>query len=219
GIFDPSDVNAFYAPTYNEIFLINGILQPPLYYPSAPLSVNFGGIGFITGHEITHGFDDSGSQYDHKGEKQNWWDKDTLKIYKEKLQCFIKQYSNYTEPKTGQKVNGKKTIGDDVADNGGLYIAYNAYKEYAQSKHPERDLKLPLQMNNYTKDQLFFISAANFFCDDNSLLAARILLKIDEHSPNSARVVIPMRNSLDFAKAFNCKPGSRMNPVDKCVLW
>ncbi|RWR98863.1 Neprilysin-2-like protein, partial [Dinothrombium tinctorium] len=187
GIYQPSMINAFYAPTMNEISLLIGVLQPPLYYPSAPLSVNFGGIGFITAHEITHGFDDTGSQFNFKGEKENWWDKDTLKIYKEKLQCFIRQYSNYTEPKTGIKLNGNKTIGDDVADNGGVHIAYNAYKEYVRSKYAEKDLKLPFEMNRFTKDQLFFISAANFFCENNTKFISSLLLLLDVHSPNSAR--------------------------------
>ncbi|RWS06556.1 hypothetical protein B4U79_01559, partial [Dinothrombium tinctorium] len=212
-------VNAFYLSDANQIALLIGILQPPLYYHKAPLAANFGGIASIIGHEITHGFDQSGSQYDYKGEKNNWWDEDTLKIYKEKTQCFIDQYSNVTEPVTGKKVNGNKTVGDNVADNGGLRLAFEAFKEYARTKHPEKNFKLPFEMSEFSTEQLFFISFANLYCHNYDNETILFFLKYDNHSPNSVRVNVPMQNSENFAKAFNCKPGSPMNPENKCLLW
>ncbi|RWS14643.1 neprilysin-like protein [Dinothrombium tinctorium] len=212
-------VNAFYAPYANRMALMIGILQPPMYYHKAPLAANFGGIASIIGHEITHGFDDSGSQYDFKGERNNWWDEDTLRIYKEKIQCFIDQYSNVTEPVTGKRLNGKMTVGDNVADNGGLRLAFDAYKEYARTKHPEKNFKLPFEMSDFTTEQLFFISVANLYCHNYYNETISALLSYDSHSPNSVRVNVPMQNSENFAKAFNCKPGSPMNPENKCVLW
>ncbi|RWS03870.1 hypothetical protein B4U79_14606, partial [Dinothrombium tinctorium] len=206
---------------FHNLFLalMIGILQPPLYYQKAPLATNFGGIAWIIGHEITHGFDQTGSQYDYNGEKNNWWDQDTLKIYKEKTQCFIDQYSNVTEPVTGKKVNGTITVGDNVADNGGLRLAFDAFKEYARTKHPEKNFKLPFEMSEFSTEQLFFISVANLQCHNYDNKTISVLLKHDSHSPNSVRVNVPMQNSENFAKAFNCKPGSPMNPENKCLLW
>ncbi|RWS05454.1 hypothetical protein B4U79_07475 [Dinothrombium tinctorium] len=212
-------VDAFYIPYSNRIALMVGILQPPMYHHKAPLSANFGGIASTMGHEITHGFDYLGSQYDYRGEKKNWWNEKTLKIYKERIQCFIDQYSNVTEPVTGKKVDGKMTVSDNVADNGGLRLAFDAYKEYSRIKHPEKNLKLPFEMSEFSTEQLFFIFAANLYCHNYNNETITNYLKYEAHSPNSIRVNVPMQNSENFAKAFNCKPGSPMNPENKCVLW
>ncbi|RWS26503.1 hypothetical protein B4U80_00351 [Leptotrombidium deliense] len=215
----PTVVNAFYTPNENKIEISTGILQPPNYFPNAPLAVNFGGIGTVIGHEITHGFDEEGSLYDHKGEQKKWWKIETWKLYKQKVNCFIKQYSEYVDPLTGIKINGKRTVGDNIADNGGVHQAFKAYKTYSALTSPEQDLKLPLQMSRFSKDQLFFIAFANTYCHNNGPLFTEQMLKEDEHSPPDARVMVPLMNSLYFSKAFNCSADSRMNPANKCVLW
>ncbi|RWS18477.1 neprilysin-like protein [Leptotrombidium deliense] len=132
-----------------------------MYYESAPIAMNFAGIGFIIGHEITHGFDHRGSTFDEKGKMLNWWKNETREKFEERVECFKQQYSQYTEPVTGKKLNGSLTVGDDIADNGGLKQAYTAYKIYAATTDQSMDLKLPSKMYRFTKDQLFFISYAN----------------------------------------------------------
>ncbi|RWS05425.1 endothelin-converting enzyme 2-like isoform X5, partial [Dinothrombium tinctorium] len=214
-----STINAFYAPNLNKIALLIGVLQPPLYYVGGPPAVNFGGLGFVAGHEITHGFDSTGSQYDYKGEKVNWWDRESRLIYENKTQCFIEQYSSQIDPRIGKAKDGRKTIGDDVADNGGIQLAYKAYKEYAGVHAPESDLRLPNEMKNFTKDQIFFIAASQFFCSNDHLFAVKYLYANDEHSPQFARINVPMSNFPVFAETWNCTEGSRMNPKHRCSLW
>ncbi|RWS14413.1 endothelin-converting enzyme 1-like protein [Dinothrombium tinctorium] len=159
--FSPTVVNAFYSPWSNTIEVSSGILQPPIYYTNSPIVLNYGAIGVIIGHEITHGFDDTGALYDEQGRRTNWWANETREKYEEKVKCFVDQYSSYTEPKTGAKVNGSFTIGDNIADNGGLQQAFMAYKIYSALNVTERDRKLPGDMEQFSKEQLFFISYAN----------------------------------------------------------
>ncbi|RWS23925.1 Neprilysin-1-like protein [Leptotrombidium deliense] len=214
----PSEVNAFYSHYDNKIQILIGFLSPPNFYAGAPLAVNVPAIGSTIGHEITHGFDNKGSKFDSTGIKHNWWDKRTQKQYESKVKCFVDQYSKYVEPKTGKTVNGNITIGENIADNGAIHQAFTAYKIYAALKHPEKDLKLPGEMSRFTKDQLFFIAYANTFCSDHSIRWINYALT-DVHAPDDSRVIVPLQNSQEFAKAFNCKKGSRMNPEEKCVLW
>ncbi|RWS19029.1 peptidase family M13-like protein, partial [Leptotrombidium deliense] len=141
--FSPTVINAFFYSRYNKIVLTSGILHPPFYNPSAPVVMNFGGIGTVIGHEITHGFDDQGSQYDETGRWANWWRNDTRENYEERVKCFELQYSRQVEPVTGKKVNGTLTIGDNIADNGGIKQAFKAYKIYTATKEQAMDLKLP----------------------------------------------------------------------------
>ncbi|RWS03114.1 neprilysin-2-like protein, partial [Dinothrombium tinctorium] len=218
-ISPPSEVNAFNDLGANKILIATGMLMPPNYYRKGPLSVNFGGIGTTFGHEMVHGFDNEGSLYDERGVKRNWWSRKAKKNFRSKVMCFVRQYSNYREPITGQRIRGRKTVGDDIADNGGLHQAFHAYKMYAAMKHPERDLKLPYKMSKFTRDQLFFISYANTWCGNYSRESLIHALKNDEHSPASARVIIPLRNNKAFAKTFNCPINSPMNPEKKCKLW
>ncbi|RWS28084.1 hypothetical protein B4U80_05271, partial [Leptotrombidium deliense] len=214
----PSEVNSYYSPYDNKIQILTGFLSPPNFYPGAPLAINVPAIGSTIGHEITHGFDDTGSQYDAKGIKHNWWDKKTQRQYKNKVDCFVRQYSAYIEPKTGRHINGRKTVGENIADNGAIHQTYTAYKIYAALKHPEKDLKLPNEMSKFTKDQQFFISYANTYCGDHAKSWMYEQLQ-DEHSPDDARVIVPLQNSEEFSRAFNCPIGSPMNPEKKCILW
>ncbi|RWS28085.1 hypothetical protein B4U80_05272 [Leptotrombidium deliense] len=215
----PSEVNAYYSPYDNKIQILIGFLSPPNFYPGAPLAVNVPAIGSTIGHEVTHGFDDTGSQFDSKGVKHNWWDKRTERNYQDRVDCFVKQYSEFKDPRMLKyPIDGNNTIGENIADNGAIHQAFTAYKIYAALKHPENDLKLPNKMSQFTKDQLFFISYANTYCNDHSKLMMAFQA-LDVHSPDIARVIVPLQNSEQFAKAFQCKVGSRMNPRNKCILW
>ncbi|RWS23002.1 hypothetical protein B4U80_09308 [Leptotrombidium deliense] len=232
--YDPSEVNAYYMPSMNRfgitLFLLtrniihflaitSGILQPPFYFNSAPIAMNFAGIGTVIGHEMVHGFDYDGSMYDDKGDYKNWWQNETRKLYDEKTECFRRQYSDIIEPVTRKHVNGSLTIGDNLADNVGLQLSYKAYKMYAATKDSKMDLKLPESMESYSKEQLFFISFANLWCNDDSKDYLEEQIKYDAHAPGRFRAIVPPSNFDQFSKAFKCKEGSRMNPRKKCLLW
>ncbi|VDM93643.1 unnamed protein product [Onchocerca ochengi] len=154
-------VNAFYSPNTNEIIFPAGILQPVFYHKHFPHSMNFGGIGVVIGHEITHGFDDRGRLYDKYGNIRQWWDNATIEKFEIKTKCIEDQYSGFVLEQIGMKVNGRSTKGENIADNGGLKQAYRAYKEYVH-KYPQYSL---LPGVNLTHDQLFFLNYAQVKID------------------------------------------------------
>ncbi|CAK8671256.1 unnamed protein product [Clavelina lepadiformis] len=212
----PPTINAYYSPNKNVIVFPAGILQPPFYRDGFPQAINFGGIGIVVGHELTHGFDDQGRQYDLNGNLNDWWEENTLKEFKKKAECMIEQYNDYDV--NGGKVNGNMTIGENIADNGGMRLAYNAYKKWKEMNgSSEAELVLPAL--NYTDEQLFFIAFAQLWCNVNTPERSKELLLNDVHSPNRFRVIGTMSNSPEFAEAFKCPAGSKMNPVKKCVVW
>ncbi|PIO75922.1 peptidase family M13 [Teladorsagia circumcincta] len=189
-----------------------GILQPVFYSKDFPSSMNFGGIGVVIGHEITHGFDDRGRLYDNLGNIRQWWDNVTIAKFEKKAECIEKQYSDYMLDQIAMKINGRSTKGENIADNGGLKQAYKAYKKYQQShRHPPR-----LPGVNLTHDQLFFLNYAQIWCGTMNDKEAVRKLRTSEHSPGPIRVKGPLSNSVDFATAFNCPAGSPMNPHHKC---
>ncbi|RWS25099.1 hypothetical protein B4U80_05415, partial [Leptotrombidium deliense] len=214
-----------------------GILNQPFYYHNAPIAVNFGSIGYVLGHEILHGFDNEGAEHDYKGHKKMWWSNETWEVYQKKVKCFVDQYSDFVEPVTGLKVNGTLTTGENIADNGGLFQSFvvrnvnfidhpqlnfynlKAYKMYGALSSLGLDKRLPLEMSRYTKDQIFFISFANTYCNNDSPDFIRDALVTDEHSPFYARVIVTLQNSKHFSDTFKCKVGSKMNPNKKCILW
>ncbi|RWS19238.1 Peptidase-like protein [Leptotrombidium deliense] len=148
-----------------------------------------------------------------------WWSNETWEVYQKKVKCFVDQYNEFTEPVTGEKVNGTLTTGENIADNGGIFQSFVAYKLYASLSKPELDKKLPSPMSKYTKDQIFYIAFANTYCNNDSPDYLRYQLKKDVHSPFYARVIVPLQNSEHFSQTFQCSKGSRMNPNEKCVLW
>ncbi|RWS20400.1 hypothetical protein B4U80_04829 [Leptotrombidium deliense] len=214
-VFEPTVINAYYVIMSNKF----GILQNPFYYVSSPIAMNFGAIGMVIGHEIMHGFDDMGSSYDEKGKYTDWWNVETRKKYEERVNCFKNQYSQVTEPVTGKKVNGTLTIGDNLADNVGIQLAYTAYKLYTATKERKMDVKLPKSMQKYTKEQLFFISFGNLWCNNDSKEHILEQLSTDPHSPHRIRAIISVSNFEQFAKTFQCKEGSKMNPKKRCSIW
>ncbi|XP_071805577.1 endothelin-converting enzyme 2-like isoform X1 [Asterias amurensis] len=209
----PPQVNAYYSPPKNEIVFPAGVLQAPFYDKDYPRSLNFGGMGVIMGHEITHGFDDSGRKYDKYGNLKQWWNNDTIERFENQIKCMVDQYSEYEV--NGAYIDGKMTLGENIADNGGLKSAYRAYEDWIKEHGPEK----PLPALGLSHKQLFFVGFAQVWCSSKTPKEAQIDLITDNHSPAKYRVIGTLSNSEDFAREFNCPVGSLMNPKDKCEVW
>jgi putative endopeptidase len=211
----PPTVNAYYDPSNNDINFPAGILQPPFYDYSKDPAVNFGAIGVVIGHEMTHGFDDEGSKYDAHGNVKNWWTPADKNAFDERTGCEVKEYGNF-EPVPGQKLNGKLTLGENTADNGGLRIAYQALQSVLASEGPNAETQ---KVDGYTPDQRFFIAFAQVWCENTREQAARVYAHVDPHSPGRFRTDGAVQNFDAFGKAFGCKKGQPMMPENPCVVW
>ncbi|GLH74071.1 peptidase M13 [Geothrix limicola] len=207
-------VNASYNPTMNDITFPAGILQPPFFDPKADDAVNYGAIGFVIGHEITHGFDDSGSQYDAQGNLENWWTDADKKAYESRTDLVVKQYDAY-EPLKGEHVNGKLTLGENIADIGGLKIAFAAYQNSLKGK------PTPAPIDGFTGPQRFFLGAATVWRNHIREAALSVRLKTDPHSPGRERVNGPLSNLPEFYEAFGCSDGQAMKRDAKVrpAIW
>lgn len=208
-------VNAYYNSLENSIEFPAGILQGAFFDAERPNYMNFGAIGYVIGHEITHGFDDRGRQFDKDGNDRNWWKPKTDARFRERAQCIIEQYSNYTVAENGLKVNGLNTQGENIADNGGIKEAFRAYRRW--TKDHGRESRLPGL--EHTPDQLFWISAANIWCGKFRPEVLKLRVNSGVHSPAKFRIIGPLSNSPEFAQSFNCPVGSPMNPRKKCSVW
>ncbi|CAK9802982.1 Endothelin-converting enzyme 1 [Anthophora quadrimaculata] len=210
-------VNAFYSAILNSVTFPAGILHPP-FYGNGLESINYGAMGAIMGHELTHGFDNQGRRHDENGNLRQWWSNETLQHYHEKVECMIKQYSNYHLPELGNNftVNGVNTQGENIADNGGIREAYRAYQRLRTRNSNQRALP---GLATYTQEQLFFVGFAQVWCgnDTNGALKSKLIEGV--HAPNHFRVIGTLSNNADFAKAWHCPVGSPMNPPSKCILW
>jgi len=212
----PPTVNAYYNPKMNEIVFPAGILQPPFFYANADDAVNYGGIGCVIGHEMTHGFDDQGRKYDKLGNLTDWWTKESADAYETRRQAVVDQYNEY-EALPGLHVNGELTQGENIADIGGVKIAYAALQK-ALAKHPEdRDKKI----DGYTPEQRFFLAFAGIWRQKIRDEEQKLRLNTDPHSPGHFRVNGPLSDLPEFAKAFNVPDGSPMvRPADKRAdIW
>uniref|UniRef100_A0A1Y1MLF4 Peptidase M13 C-terminal domain-containing protein n=1 Tax=Photinus pyralis TaxID=7054 RepID=A0A1Y1MLF4_PHOPY len=177
--------------------------------------MNYGGIGFTIGHEITHGFDTTCLKLDKDGNFVDWWVSSTKEKFITKVQCMIDQYGNYSVPELGLNLNGFRTIEENIADNGGARHAYLGYNEWVR-----RNGKEPLlPALNYTDRQLFWISAANGWCANEIPSSMKRQIHNNQHLPFKFRINVPLSNTDYFAKDFNCRIGSNMNPVSKCEVW
>lgn len=212
-IMSPSMVNAYYTPTKNQIVFPAGILQSPFYDKQNSDSLNYGGIGVVMGHELTHAFDDQGREYDLHGNLNQWWHNDTIDRFNNKTECFVEQYNAYEVQ--GRHVNGRQTLGENIADNGGLKAAYHAY---LASVNLDKE-QLPLPGLNLTHRQLFFINFAQVWCSAETSEVTALQIEKDSHCPPKYRVIGPLMNMAEFAAEFNCPKGSRMNPERKCEVW
>ncbi|KAK7071727.1 NEDD8 protease nep2 [Halocaridina rubra] len=208
-------VNAFYSPIENSIQFPAGILQGTFFEVDRPKYMNFGGIGYVIGHEITHGFDDSGRQFDSNGDLRDWWEKETKEKFLEKTKCIIYQYGNYSVPEVGLNLNGINTQGENIADNGGIKEAYYAYQQWVQDNGEEASLPA-LQ---YTPKQLFWLSAANVWCGKYRPESLKLRILTGAHSPPQFRVNGPFSNLPEFAKDWNCPKGAKLNPEKRCSVW
>ncbi|CAJ0920091.1 unnamed protein product, partial [Mesorhabditis belari] len=210
-------VNAFYSSIKNAIMFPAGILQAPFFDAEFPKSLNYGGIGAVIGHEITHGFDDQGSQFDKDGNLKNWWDGATREKFEERTQCIIDQYAAQIVPGTsGLHLNGKLTQGENIADNGGVKQAYKAYKRYLEKNGAEATIP---GLEKYTNDQMFFIGYAQTWCNKMTPEATVRLILTDPHAPGMFRVNVVLQNQPEFSHAFSCPPDAKMNPPKRCVVW
>uniref|UniRef100_A0A8C1D8L3 endothelin-converting enzyme 1 n=1 Tax=Cyprinus carpio carpio TaxID=630221 RepID=A0A8C1D8L3_CYPCA len=209
----PPTVNAYYMPTKNGIVFPAGILQAPFYAQHHPKALNFGGIGVVMGHELTHAFDDQGREYDKDGNLRPWWQNSSVDEFKNRTECMIDQYTQYTI--NGEHINGKQTLGENIADNGGLKAAYHAYRSWVKQNGEEK--RLPAV--NLTNDQLFFVGFAQVWCSVRTPESAHEGLMTDPHSPPKYRVIGTLSNSPDFAEHFQCPLGSPMNSGHRCEVW
>ncbi|HEX3436585.1 MAG TPA: M13 family metallopeptidase [Pseudacidobacterium sp.] len=210
----PPTVNAYYDPPLNDINFPAGILQPPFFDNTKDPAVNFGAIGVVIGHEMTHGFDDEGSKYDATGNVKDWWTPTDKKEFESRTDCEVKEYGNF-EPVAGTKLNGKLTLGENTADNGGIRIAYQALLNTLAEENKSPDTKI----DGYTASQRFFISFAQVWCENRTDQAQRVSAKIDPHSPGRFRVNGVVQNFEEFGKAFGCQKGQPMMPENACHVW
>ena len=219
GGMTPPTVNAYYNPPQNDINFPAGILQPPFFDNSMDPAVNFGGIGVVIGHEMTHGFDDQGSKYDLHGNVRTWFTADDLKKFNERTDCVANEYSGF-QVAEGQNLNGKLTLGENTADNGGIRIAYQALLETIAKQGAAAEPGYSNgERDGYTPEQRFFISFGQVWCQNATEQSARVLAKTDPHSSGEWRVKGTVQNFDAFGKAFGCKVGQPMMPTNSCRVW
>jgi putative endopeptidase len=211
----PPTVNAYYAPTLNEIVFPAGILQPPFYDPNADDAVNYGGMGAVIGHEMTHGFDDQGRQFDASGNLRDWWTAQDATAYKARTQLVSDQFDRYTVIDSATHVNGKLTLGENIADLGGLTIAYAAFQKSLAGK------PRPAKIDGFTPEQRFFLSWAQVWRESSRPEAQRVQVNTNPHAPARWRVNGPLSNMPEFARAFSCSPGDPMVRADsiRAQIW
>ena len=202
----PPTVNAYYNPSLNEMVFPAGIMQSPFFKTDAPEPANFGGLGMVMGHELTHGFDDQGRQFDGDGNLHEWWSKPVSDAFTERAECVAKQYDGYTAV-DDVKLNGHLTLGENIADIGGLKLALAALR---QKRGGQVDAKT---------EQDFFVAFAQGWCTNYRPEAARLQAQTNPHSTSQWRVNGPVSDNPDFAKAFSCKAGAPMAPENRCTVW
>ena len=213
-ITTPATVNAYYNPTMNDINFPAGILQAPFYDPHATDAEIYGHIGAIVGHELTHGFDDQGSQFDGYGNLSGWWSADDRKKFDSMTDCEVQEYGNFTA--VGDvKLNGKLELGENTADNGGFRLSYLAFLADAKRKN----IDLNAKQDGYTPQQQFFLAFAQNWCGSRRPEMIRLLVQTDGHAPEQFRANGVVQNLPAFGEAFDCKVGQPMMPANACHIW
>ena len=216
----PPTVNAYYDPSFNDINFPAGILQPPFFDFKTDPALNYGGIGMVIGHEMTHGFDDEGSQFDGHGNLRDWWTPADHKAFAAKTECVANEYSGFEaapaqDSTPAAYLNGKLTLGENTADNGGLRIAYMALEATLAGDGKSMDQKT----DGYTEAQRYFLGFAQVWCENETSAIARQSVLVDPHSPGRWRVNGTVQNFDAFGKAFGCRKGQPMYPVQSCRVW
>jgi predicted metalloendopeptidase len=204
------EANAYYNPTANNSALLAGILQPPFFGASRSVAANMGGIGMVIGHELTHGFDDQGAQFDANGNLVNWWQADDKAAFDTRATCVVGQYASF-EAAPKQFINGELTLGENIADLGGVKVAFRAYQKLRTGS--------PVVADGFTEDQQFFLGVAQAWCNKNRPAEAQRRLTVDPHSPAKFRIYGALRNLPEFAQAFSCAAGTPMHPAQTCSVW
>ncbi len=210
----PPTVNAYYDPSMNDINFPAGVLQSPFFDPSAAAALDYGHIGLFMGHEITHGFDDQGRQFDGHGNLHDWWTKEDADKFTEKAQCIVDEYSQFSVGDT--KINGKLTLGENTADNGGMRLAYMAFLAHAATQELDLNKKTA---SGYTPLQELFLGFAQDWCAVWRPELERLIATTDPHSPDRFRANGVLVNMPEFGKAFGCKAGQPMVAVKACRVW
>jgi endothelin-converting enzyme/putative endopeptidase len=210
-LMSPPTVNAYYQPTENNINFPAGILQPPFYYGGGDRPTNFGAAGAVVGHELTHGFDDQGRKYDARGNLHDWWTAEDAKNFDNRAQCLVDEYNGFTAV-DDVHVNGKLTLGENTADNGGLRLALAAYLATAAAQ-PDRTI------DGFTPEQRLFIGYAQIWCENSRPEATRLRVQTNPHSPGRFRTNGAVSNVPEFAKAFSCKADAPMVRANACRVW
>jgi len=221
---NPSMTNAYYSPSSNEMAFPAGILQPPFFSTEQPMVLNFGQIGAVMGHELTHGFDDQGAQYNSEGNMKMWWSNESHTAFKKKTNCIEKQYEGIELPELAQaaptlKVNGKLTLGENIADNGGVATSLKAFETWQREKDTPTEYEVDGKV--FKSDALFWVATGQTWCRIATPESVMTQIRSDPHSPSRARVVGPVQNSDAFAKVMKCEAGTKMNPPaqQKCYVW
>jgi putative endopeptidase len=207
----PPTVNAYYSPDRNNINFPAGILQPPFYRAGRDAAVNYGAAGAVIGHELTHGFDDQGRKFDGQGNVRDWWTAADAKAYEERVSCVADQYSGYTVA-GDTKINGRLTLGENTADNGGLRLALMAYLAGPGAKAKDK-------IDGFTPEQRVFLGWAQIWCENARPEADRLKAQTNPHASNRYRVNGPASNMPEFAKAFQCKANAPMVKQNECRVW
>jgi putative endopeptidase len=208
----PPTVNAYYDPQLNEMVFPAGILQRPFYDVKANEAVNLGAMGMIVGHELTHGFDDQGSQYDGDGNLSGWWPESVTNAFRSRTQCVADYYANY-EPLPGVKLNGQLTLGENIADMGGVKLAFAAYRA------ARAGAKQVAVAEGFSEDQQFFLAVGQAWCTKRSDELERLRATVDPHSSPRFRVIGSLSSLAEFGEAFKCQAGSPMRPQKVCKVW
>ncbi len=210
----PPTVNAGYNSLNNDISFPAGILQPPFFNPEADDAINYGAIGAVIGHEITHGYDDSGANFDALGNLKNWWTESDKKNFDARAQCVVNQFSGF-ESEPGLHLQGKLVSGESIADLGGLYVAYDAFMKSLQGK------PRPANIDGFTPEQRFFLGWAQVWASKDTPEFSRLLVQSDPHPLSRFRVNGPLSNMPKFAEAFQCKAGEPMvrGDAERCQVW
>ena len=210
----PQTVNAYYNPLLNEIAFPAGILQPPMFHRDFPAALNYGAIGAVVGHEITHGFDDQGRKFDPKGELREWWEPAVAEKFETRAQCVDDFYYGL-EVAPGVHVNGRLTLGENIADVGGVKQAHQAYRRWQERQGDGAAPAVP----GLTDEQLFFVAYAQVWCSLSTPEEDRLRITTDSHSPPKFRVRGTLAQVPAFARAFACAEGTPMNPAERCEVW
>lgn len=211
----PPTVNAYYSGSFNEIVFPAGILQPPFFDKSMDDAINFGGIGLVIGHELTHGFDDQGRKFDPQGNLHDWWTEQDGKEFEQRVSCVANEYSNFVAV-DDQKLNGRLTLGENTADNGGARIALAALEHMIADDKTDKEGQ---KIDGYTPEQRFFLGFGRVWCEKSRPETSRMRVLTDPHSPGKYRVDGVVQNMPEFQKAWGCKAGQPMVAENACHVW